>query len=218
MARPLQDPEIRKKEILDTAEMLFYANGYQQTMISDITKKISVAKGTFYYYFSSKEELVESLIYRHLAPFNSGLEELVSSPNISPPQKIDLIAPIIYNTVQHKEGLLLEYLYTDQYLHLIDKLFRQARKILSPFLLRIIEEGREKNIFRVDNAATAVNCILALAQCLVEAMYSKASSQTLSAHLMLVKDLIEKAVKLPEGTLQMNWEEIKGQFSRSYSG
>lgn len=209
MARPFQDPEIRKKEILDAAEALFHSKGYQQTAVSDIVREISVAKGTFYYYFSSKEELIESLIYRHLAQFHYDLEELVSSRNILPHRKIESIIPIIYKTIHHKEGLLLEYLYNDQYLHLIDKLFRQARKILSPFLMRIIEEGRDENAFHVDHAKTTVNCILALFQGFAEAMYGKASPEILSAHLTLIKDLIEKAVKLPEGTLQMSWEEIK---------
>ena len=67
MARPAQDPQIRINEILDAAETLFYERGYQPTMISDIVRKIGVAQGTFYYYFTSKEEIVVALINRHLS-------------------------------------------------------------------------------------------------------------------------------------------------------
>jgi len=210
MARPLQDPQIRKNEILDAAEILFYSTGYRQTVVSDIVKKIGVSKGTFYYYFSSKEELIEALIYRHLDQFSSEMEAVTFSDLILPHRKIDLMAIIIYKVLQQKQGLLFEYLYEDQYLHLIDKFFRQGKKILAPFLLRIIEEGCLKNSFKVNEPVVAVNYILALLQGFVEAAYNKVPKGLFSVHLILFKELTEKALGVPEGTLQMSWELLMG--------
>ena len=44
------------------ARKLFVEKGYDQTSINDILKIIEIAKGTFYYYFTSKEELLEEII------------------------------------------------------------------------------------------------------------------------------------------------------------
>ena len=52
----------RKNEILDTAERLFHTKGYEKTTINDILKEVNIAKGTFYYYFKSKEEVMDALI------------------------------------------------------------------------------------------------------------------------------------------------------------
>ena len=56
-----KSPEERKKEILDVAEELFTTKGYAETTINDILRKIGIAKGTFYYYFKSKEDLFREM-------------------------------------------------------------------------------------------------------------------------------------------------------------
>ena len=170
MARPPQDPQIRINELLDAAEILFYERGYQATMIRDIVKKIGVAQGTFYYYFSSKEEIVDSLINRHLSNFRSEIDAVACSADFSLPNKIELMSNIMFSTIHGKHGLLLEFLYNDQYLHLMDKLFRQAKKLLTPYLLSIIEEGKRAGMFIVVSPKAVLNSILSIIQCYVEAM------------------------------------------------
>jgi AcrR family transcriptional regulator len=208
IARTPQDPQKRTNEILDAAEALFYAIGYHQTMVSDIVKRIGVAQGTFYYYFTSKEEIVEALINRQLSKFNLEIEAMVCSNEITPSRKIELMVYILFHTIHYKQGLLLEFLYNDQYLHLVDKLFRQAKKLLAPFLLRIIEEGNHKKYFNVFHPAASMNYILTIIQCFVEAIYEKSPVEILSAHLELAKNLIEKALGVSEGTLQIHWEQL----------
>ena len=112
MARPPQAPQIRINEILDTAEPLFYAKGYYETATSEIAKKLGVAEGTLYYYFKSKEEILEALINRHISAFISEVEPMVYSDNIVPSVKFSLIMQAIFRTVQHQEGkVLFGYLY-----------------------------------------------------------------------------------------------------------
>jgi AcrR family transcriptional regulator len=149
MARPPQDPQIRINQILDAAEDLFHSNGYHKTKVSNIVKRIGVTQGTFYYYFNSKEELIGALINRRLSKFGADMEKMVSSSQIEPDQKISLMVSLVYKTIRLKKGFFLDYLYSDQYLHFIDKFFRQSKKILAPFLLRILEEGCHKKIFKV---------------------------------------------------------------------
>ena len=203
MARPQQDPQIRINEILDAAETLFYDHGYHQTMISDIVKKIGATQGTFYYYFSSKEGIVEALINRHLTNFLSEIDAVTCSADISVPHKIEVMAKIMLDTIQYKQGLLLEFLYNDQYLHLMDKLFRQAKKLLTPYLLTIIEEGKRNRIFVVPYPKAASNAILAIIQCYVEALYEKESTEALQDQRVLAKRLIENSLGMPEGSLHI---------------
>jgi AcrR family transcriptional regulator len=48
----------RKKEILKNAATLFSAKGYHGTTVDEIVQASGIAKGTFYLYFRSKEELL----------------------------------------------------------------------------------------------------------------------------------------------------------------
>ena len=47
MGRIIKDPEERRKELIDTAERLFIAEGYDQTAISDIVKRSTYLKALF---------------------------------------------------------------------------------------------------------------------------------------------------------------------------
>lgn len=203
MPRPKQDPQIRINEILDAAEALFHKRGYQKTMIGDIVKKVGVAHGTFYYYFKSKEEIVEALIDRHLSKFKAEIDPMVASKDMPLEHKLERLSNVMLKTVRYKKGLLLEFLYNDQYLYLIDKLFRQGKKLLGSYMLTIIEEGSRKQVFKVRSPKAAVNFILAIIQCHVEAIYNKESAKELAEQIALGKRLTENTLGLPEGTLHV---------------
>ncbi|HEX4000944.1 MAG TPA: TetR/AcrR family transcriptional regulator [Pirellulales bacterium] len=52
-----QLPERRREEILDAAATLFAQHGYRNTDMEYVAQALSIAKGTIYRYFASKEEL-----------------------------------------------------------------------------------------------------------------------------------------------------------------
>jgi AcrR family transcriptional regulator len=58
--------EIRKKEIMNTALELFAMEGFDKTSISSIAAKAGISKGLLYNYFSSKEELIKTIIFNGL--------------------------------------------------------------------------------------------------------------------------------------------------------
>ena len=60
--KSIKEGEVRKREILLAARELFVNKGYEQTSVNDILRVVDIAKGTFYYYFASKEEVLETII------------------------------------------------------------------------------------------------------------------------------------------------------------
>src|SRR5882757_2568853 len=50
-------PEERRDELMNAAERMFLAHGLAATTIEQITSAAEVAKGTFYLYFSSKDDI-----------------------------------------------------------------------------------------------------------------------------------------------------------------
>ena len=60
--RIVKEAEERKSEILDAAEELFAAKGYEQTSTGDILERVGIARGTLYYHFKSKEDILDALI------------------------------------------------------------------------------------------------------------------------------------------------------------
>lgn len=66
--------QIRSK-IVSTAWNLFYRYGYENTTIDDIVEQAQTSKGSFYYYFSTKSDLIGSLSYL----FDDKYEELMAT-------------------------------------------------------------------------------------------------------------------------------------------
>jgi AcrR family transcriptional regulator len=55
-------PDARRAQLLAVALDLFAERGYHATSITHIIEKASVARGTFYQYFNSKQEIFDDLL------------------------------------------------------------------------------------------------------------------------------------------------------------
>lgn len=71
-------PEERRGELMASAQKLFLKHGVAATTIDQITAGAKVAKGTFYLYFASKEEVLAALEERfaaeHLAKIRAAVD------------------------------------------------------------------------------------------------------------------------------------------------
>ena len=79
MSRPVQRRRTAKARILDAADELFYDEGIHAVGIDRIIARAGVAKGSLYYSFTGKDELVrEYLAHRHgtwAERITAGIEE-----------------------------------------------------------------------------------------------------------------------------------------------
>lgn len=63
--RIVKEAEERRNEILDAADELFGRKGFDGTSTNDILEKVGIARGTLYYHFKSKEDILDALIQRY---------------------------------------------------------------------------------------------------------------------------------------------------------
>jgi AcrR family transcriptional regulator len=69
--------EIRREELMDAARDLFLEKGFAATSVDEIVRVADVAKGTFYVYFKTKDEVLEALKVRFIETFCRRVEEAV---------------------------------------------------------------------------------------------------------------------------------------------
>jgi TetR/AcrR family transcriptional regulator, fatty acid metabolism regulator protein len=60
--RTLLPPDQRRQQLLDAATWVFARKGYRRAGISDIIARAGVARGTFYLYFDSKEQVFLAIV------------------------------------------------------------------------------------------------------------------------------------------------------------
>lgn len=68
--RVVKKPEERKNEMIEAAAKLFIAQGFVHTTVAEIVASVDVAKGLFYYYFTTKDDMVKAVtegLCAHLA-------------------------------------------------------------------------------------------------------------------------------------------------------
>jgi len=84
-----------RENIIQQGCMLFRERGYMQTKVSDITKALNIGKGTFYFYFSDKRELLLEcvpMIFQDL--FSQGFEKIRKEKD--PLKRMDLRAQAVF--------------------------------------------------------------------------------------------------------------------------
>lgn len=129
-----------KDRIINTAWDLFREKGFGDTTINDIIREAGISKGTFYYYFRSKDDMLDTLSvvldeqYRKLAenedPEMNAFDKLVHINKV--------VHTFINDNIDHK---LLAYLYSSQIINDTSSLLDRNRFYFR-YVERIIEQGR----------------------------------------------------------------------------
>jgi AcrR family transcriptional regulator len=71
-------PSDVKDTIIRESARLFLGNGFHGTSVKQITEAVGIGRGTLYWYFKSKDEILESIIYKFNTVFLDGLIDAVS--------------------------------------------------------------------------------------------------------------------------------------------
>ncbi|SDR50754.1 transcriptional regulator, TetR family [Rhizobiales bacterium GAS191] len=94
-------PEIRREELLQTAAQLFKEKGIAATGIGDITDRAEVARGTFYLYFASKDEVVGALWERYVNGHLQLMEERLSHTGVRAGDGLALMLELVTRLTEH---------------------------------------------------------------------------------------------------------------------
>lgn len=150
MARPADNHENKKKELLAVAEKLFLDKGYEQTSIDDILKKTGISKGGLYHYFKSKDEILSESINNIIEESIAYLKPIVEDDKLTALEKFKLFMrkkSEFQNTKIEYATLLASILQSDvaQYKYSLV----MSQKMVGPFA-KIIEQGAKEGVFHVD--------------------------------------------------------------------
>lgn len=140
--RTVKEPEIRKNEILDAADTLFAQKGFDNTSTGDILEMVGIARGTLYYHFKSKEDILDALIDRYNRQILSAAQAAASDSSLSARER--LIRTILALNVSQKGGQeLKEQMHRPQNALMHQKTQMAVLNGVTPILTKLIREGAE---------------------------------------------------------------------------
>jgi AcrR family transcriptional regulator len=155
MKRITKGPEERRRELIDTAERLFMEKGYEHTAISDIVKELNVAQGTLYYYFSSKEDILEAVVEKSIADLEQSVNRLIQDGNADEVAKLNEAINEILRFVSQRNDFI-DFLHQDINAVMHAKLEKATVERIIPILSELVAKGNAKGRFNIENPTETV--------------------------------------------------------------
>ncbi|MGY2049024.1 TetR/AcrR family transcriptional regulator [Methylobacterium sp. JK268] len=88
--RPRTKPaEVRRDELMDAAQALFLRKGFAATSVSEIVEDADVAKGTFYLYFKTKDDVLAALRTRFVDGFCERVDAAMAAGHADAAARLD---------------------------------------------------------------------------------------------------------------------------------
>ena len=140
-----KESEERKKEILDIAEELFTIKGYDNTSTTDILERVGIARGTMYYHFKSKEEILDALIDRVIQGIVRNVKSALSYKATAPQKIISFIGATKVDSAIGTE--IADHAHKPQNALMHQKIMNALLTVLTPIVAEIIKDGIKEGSF-----------------------------------------------------------------------
>lgn len=184
--------EHRKQELLKIAYRMFITRGYENTSVDDIIAQAGIAKGTYYYYFKSKEQTLEEVIGMMIDMEAEKAEQIIEE-EMPVPQKI--IAVISSIRPSADELPIEDALMRPENIIMHNKIRKRLIDTVVPILEKVVEEGVSEGIFSCDNIKQRVRMLLVVSDdTFNEGSFAKEDTEVFI-------DLTEKLLGAKSGTM-----------------
>jgi len=149
-----------RKKLVSAANRLWRAKGFNETTVRDICAAAGVAKGTFYFYFPHKEDLLLELGY---ATAERAAEEVTSDPDTAETTE-DLMHTVVTG-IARRVGRTPVKLVEQSIIELsrsFDRVaqVRSTRQDLQTTFTAIFERGQERGEVATDHDAAELAAVL----------------------------------------------------------
>ncbi len=191
--------EKRKKELLKIAYDMFLTQGYENTSIDEIIEKAQIAKGTYYYHFQSKEQMLEEVIDMMIDSEREMAEQIIRT-DIPVPQKIVGILTSmkpseeeqpVKNALFQPENVLMHY-----------KVRQKLINVITPLLSEVIKEGVDEGIFECENIPERVKMLLIIS----DSTFNEGAFSEKDISVFI--DMTEKLLGAESGTMSFIYDLI----------
>lgn len=167
--RVVKEAEERKNEILDAAERLFGAKGFDGTSTTDILNEIGIARGTLYYHFKSKEDILDAMIERMTGNLVAKAGEIAGEKDVPVLRRLTqmMLALNVNNDLGHE---IMEQVHKPQNALMHQKMQERLLAGVNPIVTGLIEEGIAQGICQTDHPSEVAEMTLLYSSTVFDAL------------------------------------------------
>ena len=210
-------PRERRAHILDAAQKLFFARGWDEVTIADVLNEAGISKGGFYHHFAAKEDLLDGVVERFTT---EALASAQAARAATSGDALKRFNAFLAESSRWKaeQGQQMKF-FMDVMLRpgndvLFGRITAAATAAAMPVLLEMIAQGVDEGAFDVPDINLVGETIMALSQgrrAVLEDAFQAAESGDLdqaTAHLdrrMVAEGaLIDRMLGLPHGSVVLS--------------
>ncbi len=151
--------ERKREKILEAAAELFSKKHYHEVMMDDVAKLISVAKGTVYNYFTSKEELYFTIMHTRMESLLALLKQKIESEQNSIDSLRAFVVHLYMFMMKHRKFFLIYQRETLNGSNSFCEDLISLEKQMKQMIMQIILRGEKEGIFRKVDEEFAISLI-----------------------------------------------------------
>ena len=189
--------------ILDALITLLEQKSVKSISVSDIASTAGIAKGSIYYYFPSKEAIIEALVERSYASSIDTAKQLAKKTDIPPFTRMALIFQACRNSslefLRQKSVSESENVQEKSLLH--HKYLNYIVSELKPVLTEIIRQGIESGEISFDYPEALAEITLLVLTVKLDNTLIPSSPDEIEQTILGLISLLEKGTENPKGSL-----------------
>lgn len=157
--RVVKEAAVRRNEILDIAERLFVTKGFDRTSTNDILAEVGIARGTLYYHFRSKEDILNAMIARMTESLVKRAADITGQKDVPVLQRLTemVLALHVDSDLGHE---IMEQVHKPQNALMHQKMQEGLLVGITPLIAGLIEEGIAQGLCQTDYPAEAAEMLL----------------------------------------------------------
>lgn len=198
--RIVKEAQERKNEILDVAGRLFAAKGFDHTSTNDILEEIGIARGTLYYHFKSKEDILDAMIDRMIGRMLVQAKDLAGQKEIPVLQRLTMMIQVLQRNDSGKDEIM-EQIHKPQNALMHQKIQERLLSEMNPLLTALVEEGIRQGICQTDYPAETVEMTFLYAGMAFDELAVCSGEQKRRKRMAFIYNL-ERLLGMEQGSMQ----------------
>lgn len=151
----------RREDLIAVAERLFLTQGYENTTVNQIIASLDLAKGTYYYHFRSKEDILVAVSDKLISDTRQKLLGAYDRTEKDVLWRIREILSIFHDDF-YRNRAIWKLVYHDKNAALHKQVSKIGGRRFTPLLEDVLQEGMDKHVIQVPHAHETAQVLISL--------------------------------------------------------
>lgn len=193
----------KRELILNSAEKLMCSTSNDDISVDMIAKNAGIGKGSIYYYFDSKEDIINATIERS---YSNAIKEFFADmyANDNKGNALFKIKKLFLSIIKeefndNRKNVIMAFHVQDNLL-LHTKMMMTAIRVISPILTKILSEGIEDGSIHTESPKESAEMIVAMLTFLLDNSFFPTDEDSLYKKLKLYAHVLETCLQTEKGS------------------